>query len=323
MATPRSQKSTNVRFMKSLLTVAEVVAPDWLEKKAFHAFGHPMKHAGRWGELEQLGRHFTDEGLQFWEWNALEATRGSERSRARAAGDVHRSEARSDEGEATRETVLLVHGWSGNAAQMRAFVEPLVATGHHVVALDLPAHGSSEGDFATLVSLAERLRSIVLRFQPRAIVAHSFGATVTVRALQRGPKVECVVLLAPPVELPPYLRHFAGEFGLSETMVQRLLARIDRDVMGPLGERIIDLDLRRVAPALGDVEALIIHDRADLVTPAASSKQLAAAWPGAEFHETFGLGHDGVRKAREVVARVVSFVREGRHKAAESRALAG
>ena len=41
-------------------------------------------------------------------------------------------------------TVVLVHGWGGNRAQLAAtFVEPLVAAGLRVVAYDAPSHGVS------------------------------------------------------------------------------------------------------------------------------------------------------------------------------------
>jgi alpha-beta hydrolase superfamily lysophospholipase len=42
-------------------------------------------------------------------------------------------------------TILLVHGWNGHAAQLRAFVSPLVDAGYRVVAFDQPAHGQSSG----------------------------------------------------------------------------------------------------------------------------------------------------------------------------------
>src|SRR4051812_27348861 len=44
----------------------------------------------------------------------------------------------------TGPTVYLVHGWGGNADQMRHFVGPLVAAGFRVVAHDAPSHGRSD-----------------------------------------------------------------------------------------------------------------------------------------------------------------------------------
>ncbi|HEX5771250.1 MAG TPA: alpha/beta hydrolase, partial [Nocardioidaceae bacterium] len=40
--------------------------------------------------------------------------------------------------------VYLVHGWGGRASQFAAFVEPLVAAGHTVVAFDGLSHGDSD-----------------------------------------------------------------------------------------------------------------------------------------------------------------------------------
>ena len=45
--------------------------------------------------------------------------------------------------------VLLVHGWGGNAAQMRAFVFPLLSAGYRVIAgtdFDDRLHGGMSGE---------------------------------------------------------------------------------------------------------------------------------------------------------------------------------
>lgn len=279
MAAEYSQNRTNVRLLKWALATAEVVAPAWLEEKAFRAWGHPQRRPGRWGELEASARKFVIDtaggDAAAWEWNVGGA-----------------------EG-----TALLVHGWSGNAAQLRAFVEPLTRRGFHVVAVDVPAHGSSPGEFMTLPIFANVVLSLGRRLMPRLIVAHSFGATATVTALGQGLQVERVALLAPPVEMPPYLRHFANLVGLSPKMQDRLLARVARYLGHPLEE----MDLRRVAPRLGRTQALVLHDRADDVSPFKGSRELAEVWPGATFVETFGYGHDGVRRVQSVVDTVTEF----------------
>ena len=92
-------------------------------------------------------------------------------------------------------------------------------------------------------------------------------------------------------------------------MQDRLLARVERILQQPVSE----LDLRRHAPRLGHVSALLVHDRSDVVVPVASSRELEAAWPGAHLVETEGLSHDRIRRDRDVVARVVGFV-NARHR---------
>ncbi len=277
MESARPQTSTNVRFIVPVVRMLERVAPAWVEARAFRLWGRPSRNAGK-GHVG--GRAFRLEvsgvTLAAWEWNAGGA----------------------------RGTALLVHGWSGNASQMSSFVEPLVGLGFHVVAVDLPAHGASPGDFATVLSLGLTVAALATRFRPRVIIAHSLGATATTYALTKGARPERLVLLAPPVQLPPYLKHFADQVGLSGAMQARLIKRVE----AMLGQPISELDLRTHAPTLGDVAALVVHDRADAVVPVASSRELVERWPGAQLMETEGLSHDRVRREKSVVARVVAFV---------------
>lgn len=279
MASNYAKNSTNVRIVKWAVHAAEVVAPGWLEQKAFETWGKPQRRVGAWGELAATGRRFTLEPLggdvAAWEWN-VGGSRG---------------------------TALLVHGWSGNAAQMRAFVGPLVERGWHVLAFDFPGHGESPGSFLTLPMMTDVVASLVRRFTPNLVVAHSLGATATTRALLTGVPVERVALLAPPVAMGPYLKHFAKQVGLSDAAHARLVGRVERY----LGHSLEQFDLRPSVGALARVAALLVHDRGDEVTPFKGSRELEAAWPGARLMETFGFGHDAIRRNPEVVKAVVEF----------------
>ena len=175
----RVDKSTTVRVAQSLVRLAETVAPGWVEEKAFARWGRPMRTRPKWGAELTTARRFALEAgslsLAAWEWNA----------------------------QGPRGTALLVHGWSGNASQMGSFVEPLVQQGWHVVAVDLPAHGETSGNFATLPLLAEVVGALGARLQPKVIIAHSLGATATAYALTKGLSPEVVALLAPPRSFLP------------------------------------------------------------------------------------------------------------------------
>lgn len=260
--------------------LAERLAPGWVETKAFAAWARPRKTPAKWGpELDQARPFRFDAGsasLAAWEWNV-----GGPRG-----------------------TALLVHGWSGNASQLGSFVQPLVARGHHVVALDLPAHGANDGHFATLPMLADVVTDLGHRLRPRLVVAHSLGATASIYALTQGLAPERLVALAPPAQLPPYLAHFTRQAGLSEAMLQRLLGRVEQLIHRPVDE----LDLRRHAPGLGGVRALVVHDRADVVVPVASSEELVRLWPSARLVVTEGLSHDRIRRDARVVEEVVEFL---------------
>jgi hypothetical protein len=101
--------------------------------------------------------------------------------------------------------ILLAHGWGGHAGQMTALVEPAVAAGCRVVAIDLPAHGASEGRVSSLVHLAAALERAAALWQPvQAVVAHSFGAAASTFALFRGLAAQRAVFFAPPSREVPF-----------------------------------------------------------------------------------------------------------------------
>lgn len=281
MTSSYSENRTNVRVLRMAVKLAERLAPNWVESKALEVWCRPRRALGRWNGVAASSRPFQfDVGevpLAAWEWNVT----------------GHRG------------TALLVHGWSGNGAQMSSFVEPLVASGFHVLAVDLPGHGSTPGNAATVVSLAHTLASVCRSLKPRVVIAHSMGATATAYALTMlAERPGDVVLLAPAVQLPPFLQRFAESVGLSEEMQGRLLRRLETLV----GRSVTDLDIRKHVSALENVRALVVHDVGDEVTPFESSDSLVKLWPGARLLTTRRLSHDAIRREPQVIEHVLEFI---------------
>src|SRR5919204_6827445 len=108
--------STNVRFAASTLLFPELAAA-WAER----LFLTPPRHGhaaaaldlidARSSLIEHRGRQ-----IATWQWGDRDAR-----------------------------AVILVHGWGGYAAQMRAFVSPLLSARFQVIAYDQPAHGVPQG----------------------------------------------------------------------------------------------------------------------------------------------------------------------------------
>jgi len=114
--------STNVRFAASALLFPEL-AGAWAER-LFLTPPRPKDGVATALDLidarntyvEHKGRH-----IATWRWGSRDAP-----------------------------AVLLAHGWGGHAAQMRAFVFPLLSAGYRVIAYDQPAHGVSDGKLTGL-----------------------------------------------------------------------------------------------------------------------------------------------------------------------------
>ena len=271
----RIRKSTTGRLMSRGVRLLDAVVPETAQRLAFELFGTPQR---RRDKPFILGHRFSVTGngpdLAVWDWG---------------------------EGR----TVLLVHGWNGNGAQLSGLVAPLLRAGYYVAAPDLPAHGDSAGTRTHVIDMADALLRVGRRIGPvHAVIAHSLGAAATVIALAEGLGAERAVLIAPPTDLPRYARGFARMIGLSPRSASRMVSRIDR----LLGGRDA-LDLTRLA-GRQRANALILHDPADREVPFADSRALASAWPGATLLPLSGAGHSRALRHPEVISRAVGFVTE-------------
>jgi pimeloyl-ACP methyl ester carboxylesterase len=202
-------------------------------------------------------------------------------------------------------TVMLVHGWGGNAAQLARFVEPLRAAGFYVIAFDQPAHGSSTGDRASVIDLAEAVAAVGRKVGPvHGVIAHSLGASATAIAMSRGLEVDRAVFIAPPVEGARYAQRFARSLGLSDERARGTVEQVRRRV----GSDFAALDLRRLAPRM-NAPLLILHDPGDVEVPFEDAEAIAAAWPGARLRSLDGMGHRGPLRSNPVVAEAVQWLR--------------
>jgi pimeloyl-ACP methyl ester carboxylesterase len=203
--------------------------------------------------------------------------------------------------------IALLHGWGGRAAQLTSFVEPLVARGFSVVALDAPGHGSSDRGRSSAPQFARALRAVADSVGGlHGVVAHSLGAAAVALALRDGLRVARVVLLAAAAEPPLWVERFAVRFGLPPHVVAEMRRR---------SERRIGMSWRELnVPALArgfEAPLLLVHDRDDLEVPIGNAAAIADAWPRATLVETRGLGHNGLLRDPEVAARAAEFLAQG------------
>jgi pimeloyl-ACP methyl ester carboxylesterase len=209
-------------------------------------------------------------------------------------------------------TVILVHGWSGRAAQLGELAEPLVAAGYRVVAFDAPAHGRSDGRDTTMPEISEAILRLVSEFSPvHAVIAHSFGVACVLFALQQRGFAQRVVAFSPPATVEGLMEKFSGTLALSPRTVQILRDMLVQRFGAGMWSRFSAQHMARSAR----LPALIIHDRDDRDVPWQEGEAVARAWPHARFLRTEGLGHRRILRDPEVIDRAVRFlVQEGRGK---------
>jgi pimeloyl-ACP methyl ester carboxylesterase len=208
--------------------------------------------------------------------------------------------------------VYLMHGWGGVAAQLDAFVEPLLAAGYRVVSFDAPGHGESTESFAgpgraTLPEFSEALTSAVDRFgDAHAVIAHSFGAAAAVLSVLDELPVRRLAVLAPVSDPIGFSYEFAKMLGFRERIRTGFLRVLEKRVgvsmdRFDIPQRMRDADLTTLPPLL------IVHDLGDREVPVASGDRLAALWPGAELDTWTSLGHFRILTDPDVVRKVTAF----------------
>jgi pimeloyl-ACP methyl ester carboxylesterase len=202
--------------------------------------------------------------------------------------------------------VLLVHGWSGDAADMAPIAAAFVRAGYEAVLVDMPAHGASSGRQTSLVEWMWVIRAVVQAVGPcEAVVGHSFGGAAVALAMgELGIDTRAAVLVAPAGSPWDFVHRFADTVGLpaerSAGMVTRLAARVGRSPQS--------LDPRRAAESI-DVPALVVHDPADDEVPWSHGEALALAWRDARLLDRPGTGHRRILRDGATIASIVEFVR--------------
>jgi pimeloyl-ACP methyl ester carboxylesterase len=202
---------------------------------------------------------------------------------------------------------VLLHGWGGNAGQLTAFVEPLLAAGFAVTAFDAPAHGEAPGRLTTGVRMARALDAVAARLGAiDTVIAHSFGGIVAAVAMRHGLRVRRAAFLGSPADLEAGSRLFARAVGLPEALAPRFLRRVEQHVGRPYDE------LRPHHLASPGVPLLLVHDQGDAEVPVSEASLWAGPWTGARVRVTEGLGHRRIVRDEGIVREVVDFAASGR-----------
>ena len=200
--------------------------------------------------------------------------------------------------------VLLAHGWEDDHHVFDPMIAQLIATGHSVIAFDLPAHGCSGGRRVALPSAAQAIADVAEALGPvRAVVGHSFGGAAATLAVSSGLMVERVVTIAAPISVARMLDLVVQRLGLSRARRKG----IERELVRRVGVPLAAVELEAVVPSLV-VPGLVVHSRDDRMVPFVAAVRLQRAWPGAKLFAVEGLGHRRVLSDSSVIARLSDFL---------------
>ena len=211
-----------------------------------------------------------------------------------------------------RGTVVMIHGWTGEASFMTALAEPVRRAGHRVVLVDLPAHGLSAGRSTNLMDCARALAHLGQHLGPiTAVVTHSFGSMVALVAAEGLPPMPSAldsagfVFVCSPNRLTDITRGFSEHWELPKGGLAAFEHRLERIGRRPIGCFTVERLLRAVGRP-----ALLIHAKDDGDVPFSCSEEIAARVPGTELLLFDGMGHRDILFVPRVARTVVSYIEQ-------------
>lgn len=207
-------------------------------------------------------------------------------------------------------SVMLVHGWTGEASFMSAFADFFRRRGLRVVMPDLPAHGISRGRHTSLIDCARAVSDVAMELGPvKFAVGHSIGALAVLVAgggrppMPRATDFEAYVLVGMPDRFLDVTRRFGGEQGIgrrAQATFERRLARLAR-------RKVVEFTGTRLLAEAGR-PALLVHASDDGEVPFADAERILAATPLAELAAFDGLGHRAILYAPQAVRAAHAFL---------------
>ena len=204
------------------------------------------------------------------------------------------------------DTVLLVHGWTSNAARWRNLIRLLLEEDYNVIAFDAPGHGNSSGKFLNVPLYATCLEALIEIHQPIHLIGHSVGGMTVLYNEYKNPSevVQKIVTTAAPSEFYEIMDEYQALLGLNIRVVRAL----DELILKKFGFRIREFSTSRFV-ATNDKKGLLIHDKLDSVTPYHASQKVHNVWKGSRLISTSGNGHS--LHQVEVNKAIIEFLNAG------------
>ncbi|MEM1392223.1 MAG: alpha/beta hydrolase [Cyanobacteria bacterium P01_H01_bin.150] len=202
-------------------------------------------------------------------------------------------------------TILLVHGWGGQATQLGSFVEPLVELGYRVLAFDAPAHGKTAGKQTNVLEFAQAIKTVVEKEGSiDSIIAHSLGSASTAIVLDEGLEVRKIVFLGAVCYISTTVTMFCKSARLSQELEQELRSLMELEFGQDVWQKFsVDKRVNNLK-----IPALLFHDRNDREIPLEESIAINKSWGDSQLVLTSRLGHRRILRNEEVIRQAVNFI---------------
>ena len=203
-------------------------------------------------------------------------------------------------------SVLLIHGWEGQAGNFADLIQELRQNEYTVHAFDAPSHGFSSTGKTSLFEFTELVGVLIKRYNATKLVSHSFGGVATTYALFKNLDIiiDRYVLLTVPNRFLERIDDVAQQVGITEKVKNKLITRLESEI----GLDVAGLNVSDFVEHVQVKRALIIHDTNDRVIPIERAKKVNEHWKNADFLEIEGTGHFRILRTKKVLDQAIAFL---------------
>jgi len=209
------------------------------------------------------------------------------------------------------QSIIFAHGWNGRGIQFLSFFNEIIKSGYSVITFDGPGHGQSGGKTSSYFQMTDALRAIVKHIKPeniQGLVGHSFGAAAIINTLSKEKCQIPAVLIAPALKIKELLDSTFLNAGMPKSILYGMIADY---------EKMYNYNLEKDNPvnllSTFNLQALIVNDSEDLVTPLSVSSEIADQYDSIELFRTDGLGHKRVLTDKSVLNKTINYFNNHRH----------
>ncbi len=214
----------------------------------------------------------------------------------------------------SKETIIILHGWGGNAELMMPIAKPFYDAGMNVLLIDSRGHGRSDSDtFSSLPRFAEDLGQSINWLkenhpnssQKIALLGHSVGAGAVLLEASRRSDIDAVISISAFAHPEWMMKRFLGGLHLPKFLISIILKYV---------EWIIGLQFASFAPLSTvcniDAPILITHGKDDTTIPIEDAHAIIKHCPKPHItlFEVEDAGHESVNKFEENSGRFIQFL---------------
>lgn len=212
----------------------------------------------------------------------------------------------------TDTTIIIMHGWGGNAELMLPLAVPLYTQGLNVLLFDARNHGRSDGhSFSSLPRFAEDLEHALdwlqqhypAQSQRIVLLGHSLGAGAVLLAASRRKDIAALISIAAFAHPKWVMRRYLS------WLPNGLVVLINQYVQWLIGHRFDDIAPVNTICHI-NCPVLLVHGLADEMVPVSDAHAIAGACPrdNLQLLEIPGAGHESVDKIEQHEGELLAFL---------------